>query len=146
MKAKKINQVESPDQSDKFKKPAEKLRLLALKDLAQTLAEELNTVSELSPLDINRGLNFYKEVREFEIELIQTALRRAGGKQVGAARLLNLNTTTLNSKIKSYNIQIEPPFGVIGAGRVAHASNIGKGSTTCPEPETVAAEDVPVLG
>lgn len=109
MKAKQANKSAAA----KTKRPAEKLRLLALKDLSRTLARELNLLSELAPLDINRGFNFYEEVRGFEIEMIQTALKRAGGKQVAAARLLNLNTTTLNSKIKSYNIQTEPPFEVV---------------------------------
>ena len=56
-------------------------------------------------IDISRGVNFYDEVRRFEIDLIRRALDQTSGHQSRAARLLGLNATTLNSKIKSYNIQ-----------------------------------------
>lgn len=55
-------------------------------------------------LDIGRGVNFYDEVRRFEIDLIRRALEQTGGHQSRAARLLGMNATTLNSKIKTYNI------------------------------------------
>jgi DNA-binding NtrC family response regulator len=55
-------------------------------------------------IDISRGVNFYDEVKRFEIDLIRRALDQTGGHQSRAARLLGLNATTLNSKIKSYNI------------------------------------------
>ena len=55
-------------------------------------------------IDISRGVNFYEEVRRFEIDLIRRALDQTGGHQSRAARLLGLNATTLNSKIKTYNI------------------------------------------
>lgn len=56
-------------------------------------------------IDLARGANFYDEVKKFEIDLIRRALDQTGGHQSRAARLLGLNATTLNSKIKSYNIQ-----------------------------------------
>ncbi len=55
-------------------------------------------------IDIARGVNFYDEVRKFEVDLIRRALDQTGGHQSRAARLLGLNATTLNSKIKSYNL------------------------------------------
>ncbi|MGI8789150.1 MAG: sigma-54-dependent transcriptional regulator [Pyrinomonadaceae bacterium] len=55
-------------------------------------------------IDISRGINFYDEVRRFETDLIRRSLDQTGGHQSRAARLLGLNATTLNSKIKSYNI------------------------------------------
>ena len=57
-----------------------------------------------SDIDIARGVNFYDEVKKFEIDLIRRALDQTGGHQSRAARLLGLNATTLNSKIKTYNI------------------------------------------
>ncbi len=54
--------------------------------------------------DLSRGVNFYDEVRKFEMDLIRRALDQTGGHQSRAARLLGLNATTLNSKIKIYNI------------------------------------------
>src|SRR5882762_3490797 len=56
--------------------------------------------------DIGRGINFYDEVRRFEIDLIRRALDQTGGHQSRAARLLGMNATTLNSKIKTYNINL----------------------------------------
>ncbi len=49
-------------------------------------------------------LDFYSEVRRFEIFLIRNALRLTKGSQVKAARLLKMPETTLNSKLKSFNI------------------------------------------
>ncbi|MEO7660324.1 MAG: sigma-54 dependent transcriptional regulator [Pyrinomonadaceae bacterium] len=57
-----------------------------------------------SDIDIARGVSFYDEVKKFEIDLIRRALDQTGGHQSRAARLLGLNATTLNSKIKGYNI------------------------------------------
>ena len=55
-------------------------------------------------IDLSRGTNFYEEVKKFETDLIRRALEQTGGHQSRAARLLGLNATTLNSKIKTYNI------------------------------------------
>jgi DNA-binding NtrC family response regulator len=69
-------------------------------------------VSEMShsvagaSVDLARGVNFYDEVRRFEIDLIRRALEQTSGHQSRAARLLGMNATTLNSKIKTYNIQL----------------------------------------
>ncbi len=70
-------------------------------------AKEMLAASEgtAGGIDLARGTNFYDEVKKFEIDLIRRALEQTGGHQSRAARLLGLNATTLNSKIKSYNIQ-----------------------------------------
>ncbi len=70
------------------------------------LAREMIKESEGSSEEINisRGVNFYEEVRRFETDLIRRALDQTSGHQSRAARLLGLNATTLNSKIKTYNI------------------------------------------
>lgn len=54
--------------------------------------------------DVNQSINLYEELREYEINLIRWALRQSGGKQKIAARLLGIKPTTLNNKIKHYNI------------------------------------------
>lgn len=73
-------------------------------DLAFELLK--NTEGFSADIDISRGVNFYDEVKKFEIDLIRRALEQTGGHQSRAARLLGLNATTLNSKIKNYNIQV----------------------------------------
>ncbi len=55
-------------------------------------------------IDVTRGINFYDEVRRFEIDIIRRALEHTGNHQSRAARLLGMNATTLNSKIKTYNL------------------------------------------
>ena len=64
------------------------------------------TTGTSAGIDISRGVNFYDEAKKFEIDLIRRALEQTAGHQSRAARLLGLNATTLNSKIKSYNIQL----------------------------------------
>ncbi len=73
-------------------------------ELAQDMIKESNGSS--AQIDISQGLTFYDEVKKFEIDLIQRALDQTGGHQSRAARLLGLNATTLNSKIKSYNLSM----------------------------------------
>ncbi len=63
-----------------------------------------STEGRSQDIDIARGVNFYDEAKKFEIDLIRRALDQTGGHQSRAARLLGLNATTLNSKIKTYNI------------------------------------------
>jgi DNA-binding NtrC family response regulator len=71
-------------------------------DSARALVRDTSGAAE--NIDMSRGVNFYDEVRRFEIDLIRRALDQTGGHQSRAARLLGLNATTLNSKIKTYNI------------------------------------------
>jgi two-component system NtrC family response regulator len=75
-------------------------------ELALKMMEETAGIS--TDIDLARGINFYDEVKKFEIDLIRRALEQTAGHQSRAARLLGLNATTLNSKIKGYNIQTRP--------------------------------------
>jgi len=72
-------------------------------ELARDMIKQ--TEGSSADIDIGRGINFYDEVKRFEIDIIRRALDQTGGHQSRAARLLGLNATTLNSKIKTYNIQ-----------------------------------------
>ena len=58
-------------------------------------------------------VDFYSEVRRFEIFLIRNALRLTKGSQVKAARLLKMPETTLNSKLKSFNIDYRDYSSVV---------------------------------
>ena len=90
--------VENSDSS------ASRNNLATLQELVLRLLCELQCISEVSSLTIESGFDFYDEVSRFEIDLIRRALLQTGGHQVQAARLLNLKVTTLNSKIKHYQI------------------------------------------
>jgi len=87
----------------------EKIRKLAQALMAETASlDRENTLAETSAaatkLDIKSGIDFFEEVRRFETKLITMALRYSGGNQARAARLLGLGTTTLNYKIKAYEL------------------------------------------
>jgi two-component system response regulator HydG len=56
--------------------------------------------------DVSHGIDLEEEIRRYETELIVQALRSTGGHQSRAARLLRMNATTLNSKIKKNRILI----------------------------------------
>ena len=58
-----------------------------------------------SHVDFTRGISFYDEVNRFQIEMIKRALEVTGGHQSRAAKLLGMNTTTLNSKIKFFRLK-----------------------------------------
>ncbi len=90
---------------------ASKSKTKQLKNLALSLLMEVQALSEVPTLDIKNGIDFYEEVSRFEVDLIQRALAHTGGNQVRAARLLNMKVTTLNSKIKHYNISVDVLVG-----------------------------------
>jgi DNA-binding NtrC family response regulator len=76
-----------------------------LKTVAYTLLRQVYGGTEPPKVDVRKGVDFYDEVRRFEVSLIQQALFYTNGKQTAAASLLNLNVTTLHSKIKIYDIE-----------------------------------------
>jgi len=81
----------------------------ALLEEAETLARDKDFTEEatrLKPLDILVGIDFYDEVQRFETHLIKMALAETGGNQSRAAKLLGIKATTLNSKIKLFNIEV----------------------------------------
>ena len=75
---------------------------------AQSLASDTVFTDEsirLHNMDVAAGVDFYGEVQRFETALIKLALGQTQGNQARAAKLLGLRATTLNSKIKLYNIE-----------------------------------------
>jgi DNA-binding protein Fis len=89
-------------------------RLHRLVDLASVLMMEAQVLArdkafndeslQLQSIDLGKGIDFYSEVQRFETALIKLALEQSAGNQARAARLLGLRATTLNSKIKVYDI------------------------------------------
>lgn len=86
-------------------------RTKTLKQLALKLLQEAQSLNEMPTLDMRSGIDFYEEVKRFEVDLIQRALSLTNGNQKRAARLLKLKATTLNSKIKHYEINIDAVMG-----------------------------------
>jgi DNA-binding NtrC family response regulator len=84
-------------------------RLRSLELLVAELQHGLESLSSPQKRDVADGIDFYEEVSCFEIALIKRALLLAEGHQIKAARLLNLNPTTLNAKVRGYQIHTTYP-------------------------------------
>jgi DNA-binding NtrC family response regulator len=93
-----------------------------LKQLALKLLLEAQSLNEVTRLDVQSGIDFYEEVKRFEVDLIQRALSFTGGNQVRAARLLKMKVTTLNSKIKHYDINTDVMIGHYVPMEIAEAA------------------------
>jgi DNA-binding NtrC family response regulator len=79
--------------------------LSLIKALVTTLHLEIDTLeNESIVLDNEKPIDFSEKVREFEVKIIKAALIQTGGNQRKAAKLLKLKASTLNNKIKQYNI------------------------------------------
>jgi DNA-binding NtrC family response regulator len=87
--------------------PATFNKIEALKVLMQVLLKEVEALGKASALESGLEINLDDEVRRYEADLIRCALIRTGGRQRRAARLLNTKVTTLNAKIKRYNLQTD---------------------------------------
>jgi len=66
---------------------------------------EATGLHEVNDLRMHQKIDFFEEVEKFEKNLIKQALTRTNGNQRAAAKLLNLNVTTLYSKIKLYKLK-----------------------------------------
>jgi Response regulator containing CheY-like receiver, AAA-type ATPase, and DNA-binding domains len=77
-----------------------------VKTLARKLLAEIENLEHEQLPKTHLPVSFYEEVKRFEIELITRALVCSHGHQLEAARMLNLNPSTLNAKIKQYNIHV----------------------------------------
>lgn len=87
----------------------------ALNELSHALSKALEAVETFEILkvahlpDLKQSIDFYDTVSHFEIALIKHALQRTAGSQARAAKLLGLKPTTLNAKIKAYNLDWKRP-------------------------------------
>lgn len=81
-------------------------KIEVLREVTVALLDEVKSLGSMRKVEISDGINFDEEVKSFEILLIERALEQTGGSQLRAARLLNHKHTTLNAKIKRYEIQL----------------------------------------
>ena len=75
-------------------------RLQALSVLARALTKRIDALTR----EPEPTANLAHEVQNFESELILSALVETGGRQRAAARLLGMNITTLNRKLRRYRL------------------------------------------
>ncbi len=95
---------EPPSAASEQGEAALKARIDNLKMAALTLLQEVHALTEVETANVEEGIDFYEEVRRFEMQLIVRALEQTGGHQGRAARLLKLKLSTLNSILKRYQI------------------------------------------
>jgi|SRR5215216_1492924 len=81
-------------------------KLILLKEILSSMLDQMEAFRNVRAVSIRRGINLYDEVRRFEIDIIECALEQTSGNQARAAKLLGINQTTLNQKIKRYNIAV----------------------------------------
>jgi transcriptional regulator with PAS, ATPase and Fis domain len=79
-------------------------RIEALKKLMRQLLREVQSLEDARTPYVKSSIRLSEEVQRFEVDLIRCALARTSGNQRRAASLLGIKATTLNSKIKRYNI------------------------------------------
>ena len=99
-------------ESDNFTKNVEsranresmEVQLGVLKEVALSLLRQLDVIKTSTRSPRGDGRSLHDEVRDFEIEMINSALAQTHGHQRKAAGLLGLKVTTLNAKLKRYNI------------------------------------------
>ena len=80
-------------------------KLDAVRILAMALVRALESGSEGDP-GRGVGINLRDEVQRFEANLIKSALAYTGGRQRRAARLLGINVSTMNERIKRYKLNL----------------------------------------
>ena len=83
----------------------------AAKLLSTLLMHELDHLAKLpaaveNSVENGTSLCLFTALERFECNLIRTALIRSLGNQKKAAKLLSLNPSTLNAKIKHFNIDL----------------------------------------
>lgn len=100
------------------------LKINLLRELTTVLAEQVQALNVPQQINISSGINLHDEVRRFEIEMITSALRYTNGHQRAAARLLGLKPTTLNAKMKLYQITLKPNGYSLETGENQEASDV----------------------
>lgn len=89
-------------------------RLRKIREMTSRLVDEISALEHeaslveasnaIATLGLDGRIDLAEEVRRFEIKLIRRAMELSGGNQARAAQMLGLGSTTLNYKIKTYQI------------------------------------------
>jgi len=79
-------------------------QISCLRILALALLRQVENLEQRTADNQCTDMNVELQVRAFEAELIRSALKQTGGRQRRAARLLGMKVTTLNAKIRRYEI------------------------------------------
>lgn len=97
--------------SSNVKTAADNEQIESIKSITNLLLRKIEALeSELPEVTIepsDRGSNLYEVITSFEKKLIRDALRATNWSQKRAAQILGIKPTTLNAKIKRYEINVK---------------------------------------
>lgn len=79
------------------------VRLETLREIVYSLLTELDSLGRSAQKGADK-IDLHEEVKRFEMDLIKAALEKTRGNQARAARMLGVKHTTLNAKLKRYEI------------------------------------------
>ncbi len=82
-----------------------KENLIELREVLRTALRDATLTSARVAVEPGAGIDFYKVVNRYQEDLILAALELSGGRQNRAAKLLNMRTSTLCTKMKRLNIR-----------------------------------------
>src|SRR6185503_2117432 len=80
-------QVETPAINSVSESEPSTTRIDGLKQLTLQLFREVQSITDVESLNVETGVDYYEEVRRFEVDLIMRALMQTAGHQRRAARL-----------------------------------------------------------
>jgi len=82
-------------------------QVVSFDDLPEIIQEKSRSVQSSDEVIMEQDLNFHEAVKDYEKKIILEALERTNWVKSKAAKLLNINRTTLVAKIKKQNIDID---------------------------------------
>ena len=82
-------------------------QVVSFDDLPETIQEKSRSVQSPDRVIMEQELNFHEAVKDYEKKIILEALEKSNWVKSKAAKLLNINRTTLVAKIKKQNIDID---------------------------------------
>lgn len=82
-------------------------QVVSFDDLPEIIQEKSRSVQSSDQVIMEQDLNFHEAVKDYEKKIILEALEKSNWVKSKAAKLLNINRTTLVAKIKKQNIDID---------------------------------------
>jgi DNA-binding NtrC family response regulator len=82
-------------------------QMVSFDDLPEIIQEKSRSVQSSDQVIMEQDLNFHEAVKDYEKKIILEALEKSNWIKSKAAKLLNINRTTLVAKIKKQNIDVD---------------------------------------